>query len=162
MKKICLPFFLFLMLMFSCDIIFNSFNANKFKGTYSIELKEFFESTKGLDASEKILSAIAKMAMNDCEIIFTFSDNNKGTFQLKGAAVDMLSLISNGAGEPKNMSYIFKSDSILMINLNGEKKEDYKKIGVVRKYDSNYNNITIFVQDDNVSSVGKLIHMRRI
>jgi hypothetical protein len=80
--------------------------------------------------------------MSDAEIIFNFADNNKGSLELNGTAVELLSLLSEEVSKPKEISYSFKSDSILMIRFDSDSGSEYQKFGVIREYDDEYEEAT--------------------
>jgi hypothetical protein len=157
MKVKILSAFLMVTLLVSCDILFNSFNKEKFKGKYRIELKRMMQSSKDMDASQQFLANLAKFALSDTEIMMSFGDNNKGTLEINGMAMDFLKAFSDDLSKPMDIQYSFQSDSILMVKIGNE---GYNKLGTIREYDSDYKRVMIFVDDENGG--GYLVPMERI
>jgi len=161
MKIKILSFSMLLFCMVSCNLLFNSFSQQKFKGTYKIELKELFSSVEGLNSFDRFLAGIAKFAMSDLQVQMTFGDNKKGSFKIEGAAIDMLSVISEDLVKAKEFEYYFKSDSILMIKLDTESNA-FQKFGVVRAYEKDYSAVTFYMSDNSEGSKSTLLTMKRM
>ena len=153
---------LLLVFVFSCDVIFNSFSEQKFKGTYKIEIKELLASAKDAEAGNEFFAALAKFAMSDMEMELTFGDNKKGSLKLDGTAVALFELLSDELTKPKDFSYYVKSDSILMIDFGIEGKTGCKEFGTVRSYEKGYSKIILYVSDEKNSKMGSLVTMKRI
>lgn len=153
---------LFFLSFISCDLIFNSFNEQKFKGTYKIETKELINSTEEVDPRNKFFAMLVKLAMSDMALELTFGDNKKGSIKFEGTAVALMELFSNDFTKTKEISYYIKSDSILMVDFGFGENAGYQKLGTVRSYDKDYNRILLYVSGEKNSKMGSLVTMKRI
>ncbi len=142
---VCLSF----LVTVSCKTDSNTFDTDKLKGKYKVDLMPTFDEIAKEDEIEgfwgKMAVGLTKLATaSGADIEMTFYDNNKGLLKFDGFLINLLNATSDKSNNKiTEFSYKVEQDSILYMKKQGE--PDYKKWAIIHTYSEHYDYLKFIV-----------------
>lgn len=134
----------------SCGLIDNSntFNPDKLKGKYKINIKPLVEKIMTDKAQNEniFVQEIAKSLMASIGADVTFYENKKGFMELNGDFLNLVKLFSTTQiNERLEFDYEIRKDSLLYLKENG--KSHFEDYSTIRSFSPDYKYITLSVEN---------------
>ena len=128
----------------------NTFDSDKLKGRYNVDITPAISETVNADKSEdgfyKMGQIIAVSALTSIKIQISFYDKNTGIMNMDGVLVDLASLLNEPPQKVKPFTYKVENDSIIYMKF--ENESDFHKWAIVKKYNSSYDYLKLLILDE--------------
>ena len=124
----------------------DTFNSNKLKGKYKIDLSPVTNSIKSDqdgEAGSELTKGLAILALSSMDIKVTFYENNKGVIELGGGYIDFANAFSKKAIE-KIHPFTYKVDKDNQLFIKTDKEEEFKALATIRTISDNYDYVQLY------------------
>lgn len=152
-------------IIFSCFAFFllscnpfktsNTFDSEKLKGKYKVDVSSIIEQAnktskkdKNNDTWSNLGKGIASLAFSTINIEMTFYDNNKGVISMDGG---ILNSFLNSEDRLTEFSYKVEDDSIIYFK--SIKDNDFKKWAIIKKYSDSYDYLQFLIVEEGKENV---------
>jgi hypothetical protein len=134
----------------SCGLIdnSNSFNPNKLKGKYTINIEPLVEKimTDKTQDENIFVQEMAKSLMASIGADVTFYEDKKGFMELNGDFLNLLKLFSTTPiNERLEFEYEIRKDSLLYLKEKG--KGNFEDYSTIRSFSPDYKYITLAIEN---------------
>jgi hypothetical protein len=140
----------------SCNLNKNSnvFDSSKLIGRYKVDVSPYIAEQMENEEDEfgKIGIGLAGLAMTSIDLELSFYENKKGILHIDGGLIDFANVFSKDPLQKvTEFTYKVENDSILYIKKN--KRADFKKWAIVRKYSENYDYLQFLIIEEGKDKV---------
>lgn len=154
--KITLAIIFCLCILYSCNTNTPSFNSDKLRGKYEVEIIPNTKTAKEAVTDNEIGMiglGIASMALSGIDLEISFYENSKGVFHINGGLVNFLNVFLDKDIKTKEFEYKIENDSILYLKGEVNESNDFQQWAIIRKYSDTYDYIQLIVMEQDKESV---------